>query len=296
MRRSDTFAVLVHDIRDPYFSECARGVTDAAEAAGYLTMICNSDRDPATELRYLDLLQSHRVAGVLFAGGGFEDPAYRKRVRHQIEAMRDYGGYAITLGPRAERMPGEIPDNRDGARQATAHLLELGHERIGFVAGPPKLRTSTERLAGHRDALEAAGLALDPSLVAPGHFSEEGGAEATRLLLERDPRVSAIFAANDAMALGALQAITARGLRVPDEVSLVGFDDVSYVRWLDPPLTTVRVPMRELGRRAVTRLLTFLRDEDGIQARRVNVHPLELVVRQSTAPPPRRGSGSPRAR
>jgi LacI family transcriptional regulator len=288
MRRSNTVAVLVHDIRDPYFSESARAIADAANAAGYLTMICNSYRDPATELRYVELIQSQRVAGVHFVGGGFENREYRRALRRHIDAIRGYGGQVVALGPRAERIPGEVPDNRGGARLATEHLLELGHERIAFIDGPRGLRTSAERRTGYLEALQAAGIAEDPRLICEGDYREQGGAAAARELIERRTPFTAIFASTDLMATGALQVLAADGLRVPEDVSLVGFDDVTFARWLSPRLTTVRVPMDEIGTRAMQRLLRLLDGEDD-SPRLVNVHPTDLVVRDSTAPPATRG-------
>ncbi len=285
--RTQTVAVLVHDIRDPYFSECTRGVADAADAAGYLTVVCNSDRDPDKELRYVQLAYEQRVAGILFAGSGFAGAGYRKRLERQVAALEGYGGHAIALSPRRDRLPAELPDNVGGARRATEHLLALGHERIAFVDGPAGLETSHERLAGYRDALEAAGLELDASLVVRGDFSVAGGAEAMGTLLDSPVQPTAVLASNDAMAIGCLGELGRRGLRVPGDVSLVGFDDIPAVRWLDPPLTTVAVPMAEIGAAGMQRLLTLLQG-DGTGEPRVNVHPTELVVRGSTAPPRRK--------
>src|SRR4051794_31189415 len=123
---TDMVGIIVHDIRDPYFNECARGVTDVAEEAGFLSMICNSDRDPDTELRYVIHAQEHRVAGLLFVGGGFESRSYQAAMRREVQAMQAYGGYAIALGPRADRLPAEVPDNHGGALLGTRHLIELG--------------------------------------------------------------------------------------------------------------------------------------------------------------------------
>jgi LacI family transcriptional regulator len=290
MLRTQTVAVVVHDIRDPYFSECTRGVADAADAAGYLTVVCNSDRDPDRELRYVQLAYEQRVAGILFAGSGFAGTRYRARLRRQVAGLEGYGAHAIALSPRRDRLPAEVPDNVGGARSATGHLLGLGHERIAFVDGPAGLETSRERLAGYRDALAAAGLELDESLVVQGDFSVTGGAQAVRALLASGQQPTAVLASNDAMAIGALGELGRRGLRVPRDVSLVGFDDIPAVRWLDPPLTTVAVPMAEIGSAGMQRLLSLLQ-ENGARPRGerlVNVHPTELVVRGSTAPPQRK--------
>jgi LacI family transcriptional regulator len=285
VQRSQTVAAIVHDFCDPYFNAVARGVTDAAEAAGYLTMLCNSSREPEKELRYVQLAREQRVAGVLFAGGGFASRSYRTAMRQQIEAMRSYGAHAIALEPRGSQMPAEFPDNRGGAEAATAHLVGLGHTRIAFIDGPPQVLTSKDRQQGYRDGLEAAGLPFDPELVESGGFTEEGGRAAVAVLLDRAPGITAVFAANDAMAIGAVVELRARGLKVPDDVSLVGFDDIPTVQWMDPQLTTVRVPMEEIGAAGVRRLLALIDGSAPATDRKVNVHPCELVVRASTAAP-----------
>jgi DNA-binding LacI/PurR family transcriptional regulator len=184
-------------------------------------------------------------------------------------------------------MPAEIPDNRGGARLATDHLVALGHERIAFIDGPEQVLTSRERLRGHRDGLEAAGLEYDERLVASGGFTEEGGRAALVRLLDAGVPFTAVFASNDAMAIGCMVELRKRGLAIPRDMSLVGFDDIPTVRWFDPPLTTVRVPMEEIGAAGVARLLALLDADDDEESagRIVNVHPTELVVRASTAPP-----------
>jgi LacI family transcriptional regulator len=291
VQRTRVVAAIVHDFCDPFFNTVAKGVTDAAEAAGYLTVLCNSSRDPDKELRYVQLAQQQRVAGVLFVGGGLASRTYRDAMRQQVATLRSYGAHAIALEPRGSRMPAEIPDNRGGARLGTDHLVALGHERIAFIDGPKQVLTSRERLRGYRDGLEAAGIAFDERLVVSGGFTEEGGRAALAQLLDADVGFTAVFASNDAMAVGCTFELRARGLAIPRDMSLVGFDDIAPVRWLDPPLTTVRVPMEAIGAAGVARLLALLEasDADGSPGGRlVNVHPTELVVRATTAPSSRR--------
>lgn len=287
-RRAHTISLIVHDVRDPYFSECARGAADEAMEAGYLTLICNTDREPATELRYVQMLRESRVSGLLFIGGGLEHSRYRRDIATEIKAIGDYGGAAVALGPRRDRWPAEVPDNKGGARVATDHLISLGHRSIAFLDGPPALVTSRERLLGYQEALNVAGIELVPQLVECGRYSAEGGAEATTRLLDSDHELTAIFASNDAMAIGCLQQLRSRGLKVPQDISLVGFDDIPIVGWLDPPLTTVRVPMRKLGAAGVRRVLAAVESPSGRaqpKGPRVTVHATELVVRDSSAPP-----------
>jgi LacI family transcriptional regulator len=288
VKRTNVVAAIVHDFRDPFFNTVAAGVTDAAEAAGYLTVLCNSSRDPDKELGYVQLARQQRVAGVIFVGGGLTSRRYRDAMRQQVATLRSYGAHAIALEPRGARMPAEIPDNRGGAQRATDHLVGLGHQRIAFIDGPEQIITSRERLAGYRDGLAAAGVPFDEALVVRGGFTEEGGRTALARLLDGGAPFTAVFASNDAMAMGCLAELRARRLKVPRDMSVVGFDDISTVSWLDPPLTTVRVPMEEIGVAGVQRLLALLDAEDAGRTARgplVNVHPTELVVRATTAPP-----------
>ncbi len=298
IRRTQTVAIIVHDIRDPYFNECARGIADAADPAGYLAMVCNSDRDPDKELRYVQLAYEQRVSGVLFAGSGFEDRRYRREIKRKVDALRGYGAYALALSPRRDRLPAELPDNAGAARSATGHLIGLGHERIAYIDGPAGLLTSQERLAGYCDALAKAGIAIDEGLVEGGDYSVAGGQRAMATLLDRRDDFTAVFASNDAMGIGCMRELRRRGLVIPRDMSLVGFDDIPLVSSLDPPMTTVSVPMAQIGESAMRRLIGLLAGEpnsggsDGGPARRrsrlVNVHKTELVVRASTAKPRRR--------
>ncbi|HEY7928318.1 MAG: LacI family DNA-binding transcriptional regulator [Candidatus Dormibacteria bacterium] len=282
-RRTPTIAVVVHDVSDPYFAEIVRGATHTASTHGFLTVMCNSDRDPATELRYVQMLCLSRVAGVLFAGGGLEEPTYRRAMRGFIRSISEYGGAIVALAPRAEAWAAEVPDNRGGARLVTEHLLSLGHRSIAMIGGPPSIRTSRERERGYLEAMDAAG--ADP-YVATSDFSRSGGAEAmSRVLARRERRITAVFVATDSMAIGALTELRRRGLEVPDDISVAGFDDIPGLDVVHPSLTTVRVPMAEIGSAGVTRLLALLNGEPGRP--RVRVHPVTLMVRDSTAPPRR---------
>lgn len=283
LRRSKTIGVLIHDVRDAYFSEFARAASDAAEAAGYLTVLCSTDRDPQRELRYVEMMVDSRVAGLLLVGGGLEDRAYEKGMRALLGDLAAYGGVAVALGPRAGRMPAELPDNAGGARQAAEHLLEMGHRRIGLIDGPAALRTSKERRRGFQKALSAAGVEADPDLVVPGYYTVEGGAKAAAQLLAMRCPPTAVFASNDAMALGCLNELRRRNVSVPGQISVVGFDDIPMAALWDPPLTTVAVAMAAIGAAGVARVIRALNGVDG--APRAVIHPTQLVRRSSTAPP-----------
>jgi LacI family transcriptional regulator len=279
-RRVPTIAIVVHDVSDPYFAEIVRGATRAASAKGFLTVVCSSDRDPATELRYVEMLCLSRVSGVIFAGGGLEEANYRRMMRGYARSISEYGGAIVALAPRAEQWPAELPDNRSGARMVTEHLLTLGHTAIAMISGPTTLRTSRERELGYAEAMKLAG--AKPSIVATDLTRAGGAVAMARLLADRPP--TAVFVASDAMALGALAELHRQGVGVPGDVSVAGFDDIPGLEFIHPNLTTVRVPMAELGAAGVARLLGELDGEK--QITRVRLHPVELVIRESTAPPP----------
>ncbi|HXF56099.1 MAG TPA: substrate-binding domain-containing protein [Actinomycetota bacterium] len=281
--RTYTIGAIVHDISDPYFAEVVRGLEDEARLAGYQVFVCSSDRDPGRELSYVQALISYRVDGLVFAGGGIEDRAYQRELAAVVEGFRGTGGAVVALAPNALRVPSITVDNYAGTRDIARYLLGLGHRRIGFVSGPPHLRTSRVRLAGYRAALREAGVRFDPDLVETGWFTTEGGAKAVASLLERCPDLTAVVAANDVMAFGVLHELAGRGLRVPQEVSVAGFDDVQMAAFLQVPLTTVHMPMYQVGREGARAVLDILAGRP-VRSRRL---PVQLVIRGSTAPPGR---------
>ena len=173
-------------------------------------------------------------------------------------------------------------ENRKGARTAVQHLLSLGHRRIAFIAGSHRTGQSAERQAGYVEALNDAGIPADPALVVPGFFVQTGGHAATQQLLDLPTPPTAIFAANDEMAFGAIDAIHSRGLRVPDDISVVGFDDIATSSYIHPPLSTMRQPLGELSACAVRELVALIEGK-GIEPSKTTL-PLELIVRESTGP------------
>jgi len=278
-RRVPTIAIVVHDVSDPYFAEIVRGATAAASARGFLTVVCSSDRDPVTELRYVEMLCLSRVSGVIFAGGGLEEAHYRQRMKGYARSIAHYGGAIVALAPRSERWPAEVPDNRAGARLVTEHMLSLGHVRIAMISGPSSLRTSGEREIGYLDAMRAAG--AWPEIVR-ADFTVSGGAEAMGHLAAAGA-VTAVFIASDTMAMGALSELRRRGLDCPADISVAGFDDIPGLEFMHPRLTTVHVPMAELGAAGVARLMRHLDGDE--KSTRTNLHRVELVVRESTGRP-----------
>lgn len=281
LARSSTalVGVIVHDVSDPYFSEITRGVQQVASESDYLVTICNSYRDPNREIAYVRLLTAHRVEALILAGSGLDERTYSLALAAQVDAFTSFGGRVAFIGRHHILGDAVIPDNVGGARALGRLLVELGHRRIGVVAGPPLVTSSRDRLEGFRSGMRDYGLALPPEQVVVGDFLREGGARATLELLQRMPDLTAICALNDVMALGVLTTLRDRGIAVPDQVSVVGFDDIPLASDITPPLTTVRVPMFDLGARALTLALQPSASE--IQVEHL---PTEVIVRASTMP------------
>lgn len=277
LKRSQTrtIGLLVTDISNPFFPQVVRAIEDEAHRRGYGVLLCNAADDPDRELAYLDLLLERRVDGLIVASA--------RTTRRHAARLGEVPMPVVLVN--AETSAGSLPSvtvaHRLGARMATAHLLELGHRRIGHVAGPmTQAAASRLRLAGVTDALRVAD--IDPSslLVAEGNEHVDGGERATEQLLAEAIRPTGIVAYNDLSAIGALRAIRAAGLSVPEDLSVIGFDDIELASWTDPPLTTIRQPTETLGRRAVQHLI------DGDPSRRPMAVVLDptLVVRGSTGP------------
>lgn len=281
--------VVVHDITDPYFSEVVRGVEDGAAPGGYLVITCSSDRIAERENSYVRLLRSMRAATLIFAGSGLDDPAVNEEMRKHLAAMRGYGAAVVHLSPHAFGEADVGVDNATGIAGMVAELVRLGHRQIAFLAGPTSLYVARRRLEGYRRGLAEAGIPFDERLVVTTGFNREGGLLGIDALLSGAAPFTAVCSANDLLALGALQRLAELGIAVPGEVSVAGFDDIQTAAMATPRLSTVRLPLHEIGRRGFAfaeRLLAGTRPGR-------DVLPTELVMRESTAPPP--ASALPRA-
>lgn len=277
--RSKVIGLLVYDFGSSYFSQLIKGIDAAVTSIGYDLMLYTTHAQREREARHAAELASGPVDGLIIVLA-VDIRSYVDRLHHQRMpfVLLDYdsdvpGTTFITAA------------NRQGARDAVEHLIGLGHRRIGLITGTSGTSSARERLAGYRDALREADIEHDRRLVVKGDFLEDRGHEAMRQLLSLDDPPTAVFTSADTAAFGALRAIREAGLQVPDDVSVVGFDDIPESSLVTPPLTTVRQPLREMGATAV-RLLQRLMDEPDATPRRTELA-TELVVRESTGPPPR---------
>jgi LacI family transcriptional regulator len=271
--------VIVHDITDPYFNEVVRGVEDAATQTGYLVITCSSDRDPARQNSYVRLLRSLRAAAVIFAGSGIADGESNVELERHVASIRENGSAVVHLSPYEGGTPEVSIDNVAGIAAMVAALVELGHERIAYFTGPQVLLVARERLAGYRGGLHAAHLDADERLIVATGFDRAGGAAGVDALTESGVDFSAICCANDLLALGALQRLAELGRDVPRDVSVAGFDDISVAALTAPHLSTVRLPLREMGRRGFDAAMRTLAGE---KVEPVTL-PTEVVLRDSTA-------------
>ncbi|MFG2981961.1 LacI family DNA-binding transcriptional regulator [Streptomyces sp. NPDC048258] len=297
---SDLVGVLVHDVADSFFGILAGSLQSALAPTGRgdarrLAVVCNTEGDPAAELAYLALLEGQRAGGVVLTGGAAEDPEHTSALAARVARMAATGAPVVLCGRPPLTLPAALPvatvmfDDHGGAFRLAEHLLTLGHRRIAYIAGPPGLSTTRERLAGHRAAL----LRHDPGLpeacadlTLHAGFARSAGYDATRELLRRGAPFTAIAAANDTVATGVAAALREAGIRIPEDVSVAGFDDLPFCADTAPALTTVRVPLREAGILAA-HLVTGRRP---LPPGGITTLPTELMVRASTAPAPVEGS------
>ncbi|MPZ84161.1 MAG: LacI family DNA-binding transcriptional regulator [Actinophytocola sp.] len=275
-----TVGVIVHDVSDPYFAEITRGLQRVASEQGRLVIICNSYRDPDRELEYVELLRAHQVEAIILAGSGYHDPAFTKSLNAKLSAYMATGGRVSVVGRHKLAGDAVMPANEQGGYLIGDAVFAAGHRHVGVVAAPKQLTTTTDRLAGLRRAARDHRRTLPARRIEYASFDRDGGAEATVALLDAEPRLTAIVALNDSMAIGALSVLRSRGLSVPDDVSVVGFDDMPIAQDVTPALTTVRLPLVEIGSRAITLALEAQHPNP-----RVEEVGATLVHRESLAPP-----------
>ena len=275
--RARLIDLVFNDLDSPWAVEIIRGVEDAARAAGVGTVVTAIHGRASDAREWLDNLGARASDGAILVTSEL-DPALHSELRSlQVPA--------VVVDPAG--VPGlDVPTigvtNWAGGLSATEHLVGLGHRRIAFVAGTPTLMSARARLDGYRAGLETAGLPFDPELVVAGDFDYASGALAADRLLALDDPPTAVFAANDQMALGVYEGVRRRGMRVPQDVSVVGFDDLPQARWSSPPLTTVHQPLVQMGMLAARTVLRMV-DGETIDVPRVELS-TRLVLRDSTAP------------
>jgi LacI family transcriptional regulator len=276
--RSFTVGVVIPDLTNPLFPPIMRGIEDRLAEAGYTALIVNTDNDADRERSQISAMRARQVDGFIAATA---------RLDHELLAEAGAGETPLVLVNRSFEdgsVPAVTVDDREGIRLAVEHVAALGHRRIGHLAGPQNVSTGHRRYLGFRDAMRAAGLEVPDGHVSfAAALTESEGARACAELLPRQPRVTAIVAANDLLAIGCYDTLALQGLSCPEDVSIVGFNDMPFIDRLRPALTSVRVPQREIGTVAADLLLQQLSDPSQ-PTREILLEP-SLVIRSSTGPP-----------
>ena len=277
--RTNTIGVVLPDMWGEYFSEVIHGIDLTARQAGYHVLVSSSHSDVA-ETRAVLRAMHGRVDGVIVMSPNASPRELEGCLPPSLPVV------FLNSAPGGALQPALNVDNRGGARAMVTHLLDLGHRRLAFVTGPASNFDAAERRRGCRDALRAAGRPPEALIELEGDFGEESGQAAGEAIVRLSPRPTAIFAANDSMAIGVLFALRRAGVRVPEEIAVAGFDDIPIARFASPPLSTVRLDIRTLGERALARLLVEVSGDGASHAAR-EVLPIRLVLRDSTG---RRGA------
>jgi LacI family transcriptional regulator len=277
-KRTKTLALIVTDIANPFFTTIARGVEDAARAKGYAVMFCSTDESEEEETEYVRMLIGRQVDGVLLVPAAGNSSS--------VQLLNKHGLPVVVLDRHCESGDADEVrgDSEAGAYAVVRHLIDLGHRRIAVLTGPEKVSTSADRVAGYKRALTESGLSCDEEQVLMGQFNEESGFEMTRRLLDDGPRPTAVFAANNFIAFGAIRAFRQASMAIPGDVSIAVFDDLPQSWILDPFLTVVAQPAYEIGKQATELMLERLAGDAPVEPRTI-VLPSELIPRGSTAPP-----------
>jgi LacI family transcriptional regulator len=274
MRQTNVLAVVIPDVTNPFFAALFRGVEDAAAPNGFNVLLCNTDGLPERQRSHLQSLQARRVDGVILASSFLKDPSVRE--------LRKQGRPYVLVNRFSD--DGEDPfvgsDDLLGGQLATAHLIDLGHTRIGHLAGNPTVSTGVLRRRGYLGAHAVADLESDQRLIVEAGYTEESGAAAARRLLTVADPPTAVFAVTDMVALGAAEVARQMGLRIPEDLAIVGYNDIPLASRMNPGLTTMRVPIHDFGSAAARLLLDQIESGEPTR-RRVRFTP-DLIIREST--------------
>jgi len=279
VQETKILSLLITDITNPFFTTVARGAEDAAKRYGYRLLFGNSDENLDKESDYVDMVLSTRVDGVLFAPAGDRSAVHlEKLTKHNVPFViidREVPGAACDM---------IIGNSRHGARQLTEHLIALGHRRIALINGSSEISTARDREAGYVEALKLNGIEIDRSLIAQTGYKQFDATDVLHRWLSMPDRPTAVFAANNFLALGVIHSLRGMGLSVPDDMSVVCFDDLGLASTLDPFLTVAAQPAYQFGSMGIQLLIERIRGNAGPEPRKI-ILPAELVIRRSSAPP-----------
>lgn len=255
-KRTNTLGLMIPDSANPFFAEVLRGVEDASFESGYNVFLCNSDDNPKKEQNYIEVLLGKQIDGIILVSAGANNNSL------QVLANNGVPSVVVDREVKGANTDSVLVDNVDGGFQAINYLIALGHSQIGCIGGPSLLTPSAGRVQGYRKALTECGISVDEALIIPGDFRAQSGYEAANTLLGLSDPPTAIFACNDMMAVGAIHAIDKLGLKVPKDISIIGFDDIPLASFTRPPLATIAQPSHEMGLLAAEMVITRIQDPD----------------------------------
>lgn len=279
---SNVLGLIVHDVTDPYFAAIADGVMQQCEQADVVVMLAVTRRNPERELEYVSTLRAQRARAIILAGSRTLDGDRTQRLAGELQTYAAAGGSAASISQDRLRTNTVLALNRAGARDLAVELHRLGHRRFAILAGPRDLVTARDRYLGFLDGLTACGLPRDSVRVVHSDFTRGGGVTGAQALLAEELTVTCLFAVNDVMAIGAMAALRDAGVLVPERLSVAGFDDIASLRDVSPRLTTVRLPLEDMGVQAARMALEPHRS--GPRVLKVRG---EVRLRDSTCPPSR---------
>ena len=276
-RRSLVIGLIISDIQNPFFTSVVRGIEDVAHQKEYSVILCNSDEDPEKERLYIDVMRSEEVAGVIITSASQATEYIERFIVSGIPVV------AMDRSIKHHQIDSVSVENTEGAYQAVSYLIEKGHRQIGFIGLPLELTPGKERQDGYINAMRDHGLELNSDLMCVGDARQESGFKCTNELIDIGIPMTAIFSSNNLMTLGALGAIMGKGLSIPEDISLIGFDDMPWAPYMCPPLTAVAQPTYELGRRAAELLMRRIANPEEVrESVRLKTR---LMIRDSVASP-----------
>ena len=277
-RKTDTIAIIIPDICNPFFADLARGVEDTCIANGYHLFLCNTDMDSKKEEEYIRLLRERFVDGMVVSTQNNEEnnKIFAKMVKDQYPFV-----FVERYSDKLSEVPGVFANNVQGAYEITKYLISFGHKEIAFLSGPLVTSNARFRLEGYKKAMTESDLPINNDLIRNGDYKTTSGYEQTKYLLEKGLKFSALFASNDLMAFGAYQAVKEFGLKIPQDVSIVGFDNINMPGVLEPRITSMEIPSYKMGVKATEILLDIINgqkpEKDKVYYR------LKLIDKGSTA-------------
>jgi LacI family transcriptional regulator len=274
-KETRTIGLLIPDITNPFFPEVARGIEDAANEIGYTILLCNTNWSEAREEKYLNVLFQKKVDGIIIAPSS-------EKLDHLQKNLKSWLGKAVFISQvDYSNSTSILIDNFRGAQMAVEHLIVRGHTRIVFLGGMKDISSNQERFMGYRRALENNHLGIHENYILNGNFKRETGYSMMKKILENNPKPDGVFAANDLLALGAIQAIKEAGMRIPIDMAVVGFDDIEFASLPEISLTTVAQPKYDMGKIALQSLVERIKGGDTGVHKRILLEP-ELIVRQTS--------------